>query len=269
MYVAMSRVKNIDGLYFTGQFRRKAFVCSPQVSEEYTRLRLNKINAIEDVLRSNFTLNICLLNVRSLKRHAIDIPKDTFLYENDLLCLTETQISYEDSEEDLYTINQHISNYIPSHNIDNHKFNSITVCHSPLFIDIIEYDHSPCFSLVKFKKPEFTEKEFNILVLYKSSRTHRDVFNYSLAQFIERYPIDFILGDFNRDGFNEELDPVLAGILQNFVLVTNFPTHIDGNMLDQIWVHKEIMTIHKVHVLRKCVNLSDHDAVKISIARNT
>ena len=45
MYVAMSRVRTIDCLYFTGQYRRTAFVCSKDVSDEYTRLRQNKIES--------------------------------------------------------------------------------------------------------------------------------------------------------------------------------------------------------------------------------
>ena len=38
MYVATSRLRTIDGLFFTGQFNRNAFTCNPKVTEEYTRL---------------------------------------------------------------------------------------------------------------------------------------------------------------------------------------------------------------------------------------
>ncbi|XP_066921397.1 uncharacterized protein [Clytia hemisphaerica] len=266
MYVAMSRVKNLNGLYFTGQYRRSAFVCSDKVSEEYTRLRQNKVERVADIMRCSSNLNVCLLNVRSLKRHAVDIQKDRFLYENDLLCLTETQMSYEHSEEDKQSIHEKLPYYILSHNIDQHKFNSVTVCHSPSFIDIDEYDHSSCFSLVKFRKAEFAEKEFCVLVLYKSSRIQRDVFCYNLAQFIERYTIDIILGDFNMDGFEMEHDQLLADILQDYDLVPKFPTHIDGKMLDQIWTHKELVHEYGIEGIRKCVNLSDHDGIKLSLS---
>ena len=39
------------------------------------------------------TLSFMLLNVRSLKRHAIDIAYDKKLIEYDILFLTETQVS--------------------------------------------------------------------------------------------------------------------------------------------------------------------------------
>ncbi|XP_066934014.1 ATP-dependent DNA helicase PIF1-like [Clytia hemisphaerica] len=59
MYVAMSRVKNLNGLYFTGQYRRSAFVCSDKVSEEYTRLRQNKVERVADIMRCSSNLNVC------------------------------------------------------------------------------------------------------------------------------------------------------------------------------------------------------------------
>ena len=42
------------------------------------------------------TLSFILLNVRSLKKHAIDIAYDKKLIEYDILFLTETQISQTD-----------------------------------------------------------------------------------------------------------------------------------------------------------------------------
>uniref|UniRef100_A0A7M5V643 Uncharacterized protein n=1 Tax=Clytia hemisphaerica TaxID=252671 RepID=A0A7M5V643_9CNID len=71
--------------------------------------------------------------------------------------------------------------------------------------------------------------------------------------------------DFNMDGFEMEHDQLLADILQDYDLVPNFPTHIDGKMLDQIWTHKELVHEYGIEVIRKCVNLSDHDGVKLSL----
>ena len=43
------------------------------------------------------TLSFILLNVRSLKKHAIDIAYDKKLLEYDILFLTETQVSEIDN----------------------------------------------------------------------------------------------------------------------------------------------------------------------------
>lgn len=60
MNVALSRAKTIEGLSFTGQYNCNAFT-------ECNRFR-EKGNQAIDV-----SLNVCLLNIRSLGRHAVDI----------------------------------------------------------------------------------------------------------------------------------------------------------------------------------------------------
>ena len=56
------------------------------MTEEYARLRLpeNQIETMKNFPLTEFSLNICLLNVRSLKLHAIDLKDDDFLIRNDL-----------------------------------------------------------------------------------------------------------------------------------------------------------------------------------------
>lgn len=71
MYVAMSRVKSIDSLFFTGECRRNAFTCNEKVTDEHRRLRCNQIISIDDFLDTEFNLTICHLNV-------IDIKHDCF-----------------------------------------------------------------------------------------------------------------------------------------------------------------------------------------------
>ena len=82
----MSRVKSIDGLYFTGQYRRSAFNCNTKVNKEYARTKEQQLAKLADFLQTSCSLNICLLNIKSLRRHAVDIYHDEFLYKNDILC---------------------------------------------------------------------------------------------------------------------------------------------------------------------------------------
>ena len=104
-----------------------------------------------------------------------------------------------------------------------------------------------------------------MLLLYKNNRTKRDVFVHFLAQCIERHSVDIILGDFNVNGFETNDDPVSSDLLQHYELLVDFPTHIDGGMLDQVWIRKDLMNTFEMRFLRKCLNISDHDAVKISL----
>ena len=144
MYVAMSRVKSMEGLHFTGQFRRNAFNCNTKVNEEYARLRTKEqqLTKLADSSQNNYSLHITLLNVRSLRRHAVDIYHDEFLYKIDILCLTETQISFNHPEEEMQAIDEQLPYYTISYNNDQHKYNSMAICQSSDHMNVNEYDHS-------------------------------------------------------------------------------------------------------------------------------
>jgi len=66
MYVAMSRVKTIEGLYFTGNFTASVVTCNNRVKQEYTRLRItdNQLHFIPDFYSSDVSVIIALLNIR-------------------------------------------------------------------------------------------------------------------------------------------------------------------------------------------------------------
>lgn len=64
------------------------------------------------------SLTITLLNVRSLKKHAVDIVSDKIICDIDVLCLTETKICNND---DLHLINDTLAQLTFKHNISNDK----------------------------------------------------------------------------------------------------------------------------------------------------
>ena len=111
MYVALSRVKSIDDLYFTGEYSHSAFTCSKKVAELYTRLRIKEyqLPPLKDFHISNISLVISLLNIRSLKLHYIDILSDNVFVNNDILCLTETQIGFNDNDSHIQEIESNLN----------------------------------------------------------------------------------------------------------------------------------------------------------------
>lgn len=120
---------------------------------------------------SEESLVISLLNVRSLKLHSADIICDRFLPDSDILCLTETQIGLEQNN-DIYKIEHTLNIFQISFNNDQHRYNSLAVCHRESNLDVLEYEHSSGFSIVKFKKSSFSNKVFLLLLLYQDSRLY-------------------------------------------------------------------------------------------------
>ena len=92
MYVTISRITNINSLFLTIGYSPNAFKVNADTTAEYTRLRCDSaFECCEKIAVNECSLTVTLLNIRSLKKYAIDIAKDSCLIESDILCLTETR----------------------------------------------------------------------------------------------------------------------------------------------------------------------------------
>ena len=100
---------------------------NPKVLEEYQRLRNEcMIPCSTTVLQDDSNiLTISLLNIRSLKKHSIDIKFDSRLFNSDIIALIETQLLPHDSDTE-------IVNRCPSklhcQDHDTDKYSSMALC---------------------------------------------------------------------------------------------------------------------------------------------
>ena len=92
-----------------GNIEKKHIKANPKVHFEYQRLtqveteNSTTLGYSPSSLPTNahHKLSICLLNVRSLKKHSVDIKCDVNLMKSDVLALTETQLFPHDSDVDI------------------------------------------------------------------------------------------------------------------------------------------------------------------------
>ena len=90
IYVALSRVTSLEGLYITGSVSAAAMKANLQAMEEYNRIRLESALMVDEVKESKgYVLFIVLLNIQSLSKHVLDLKRDQSLEKSDILCLTE------------------------------------------------------------------------------------------------------------------------------------------------------------------------------------
>ena len=77
IYVALSKARSLQGLHETGKIENKHVRANPKVYAEYQRLRqqADKFSTIP-IVHDVQTLKVCLLNIRSLQKHSIDIKYD-------------------------------------------------------------------------------------------------------------------------------------------------------------------------------------------------
>ena len=101
MYVALSRISKFDNMYLIGKYHRNTIKLNQNAKQEYERLHNESMWT--PLLLPQITsdsLTITLLNTRSLRKHSDDILNDIALINNDVLCLTETQLYLnEDTSE--------------------------------------------------------------------------------------------------------------------------------------------------------------------------
>lgn len=108
VYVALSRATSLQGLHVLDPINKDHIKTDSRVHDEYDKLR-KKSKLVQDLTHkndqtmsdSNLVLTLCLLNIRSLKKHSSDIKKDVNLFETDILALTETQLLPGDSDMDI------------------------------------------------------------------------------------------------------------------------------------------------------------------------
>ena len=93
-YVALSRVKAVTDLYILGDVNKKAIRADKRIEIEYERLRAlqNFDDSSANITFKSSSSNtvITLLNIRSLKRHYLDVMHDNKIVESDVMAFTET-----------------------------------------------------------------------------------------------------------------------------------------------------------------------------------
>lgn len=94
VYVALSRATSLNGIHVLGTLEKKHVRADPRVHEEYERLRnFSSLNMqTNENNQDNAVLTICLLHIRSLKKHSIDVKHDSNIMNSDLIAFTETQL---------------------------------------------------------------------------------------------------------------------------------------------------------------------------------
>ena len=110
--------------------QNKHIRANPKVQEEYERLR--EISNLQPQLTTadlsnKETFSICILNIRSFKKHSLDLISDPILSKCDILALTETQLSSNVENCEMSLILKDFSLHRHDHHSD--KFLSLALCY--------------------------------------------------------------------------------------------------------------------------------------------
>ena len=261
MYVALSRVRDMNNLHLIGTYNRSAFQVNSNVTSEYNRLRESSYFVPLSTVDTNSNcLTVTLLNTRSLRRHVQDIAKDKNLMENDLLCLTEVQICQQNNLAD---IEQQLDLYEIHLNLESDRYQNIGFCVSKS-TRVVKHEMFPEVSVLEIVKDTFSTNKVRILLLYRSPNSSLTIFYNRLEVFLSTYEVfDLVLGDFNINVFASSNNN-LQNIMSQYQLLK--PTHISGSLLDHVYIRREAMQRFSLEIFQTIsVYFSDHEAVKLKL----
>ncbi len=120
------------------------------IHEEYEQRRNSNCclsTSSENESWNSSVLTISLLNIRSLRKHSIDIKLHLQLFNSDDLALTETQLLPNDSDIEITENLKPFTIYCQDHNSD--KYSSMAVCIRDS-LQMEEYEYLPLLNVLRF-----------------------------------------------------------------------------------------------------------------------
>ena len=141
------------------------------------------------------------------------------------------------------------------------KFNSNAYRYS-MEMTILWNEDFNGISIFTRKKQQFSNTPISIALICRSPKLPLSEFIDCLQNLVGRN-IDFFLSDFNIDAF--EGVRALKEDFSNHNLKFNEPTHLDGALLDHVYIKKSFENDKHVTSVVNNVYFSDHNAVKIQI----
>ena len=162
MYVALSRITSINELYLIVKYNKagqKAYESANRVYESLSTESCFKSQLHSRVTESDIVIS--LLNTHSFKTHFRDISVEKHLLDNDILCLTETQVEIND---DTYMTESALERQFKTHfhsNINN--FKSIAYGYSRK-ITILSNEDLMLFLYLLCKEKQFSSSNINEVI---------------------------------------------------------------------------------------------------------
>ena len=264
VYVALSRATSLNALHILGTLEHKHIRANPKVQEEYKRLReISKVQQqLTPDLKDKECLSICILNIRSFKKHCLDLSNDKTLSKCDIIALPETQLFSNVSNDEISSILKDFFLYRQDHSCD--KFLSLAVCYKET-ITLTETEYFSSINGLKFVISN-SDRSFTCLLLYRKNVTDIQQFISCLEYIIISCDIDIIFGDFNIDYFNEKNSYLLKQLAEslNYFQLVRQPTFVStGSLLDHLYVKCSLSNHAETKVVS--VYYSDHEAVKVAL----
>ena len=223
-YVILSRVQALNQLYILKELPRHKIYPSPSTMEELDKLSEKALNST--VISEQENTMIVSLNIRSLLKHHSHILSDPMI-KGDVIAVQETWCA-----PDLDNNHLDLPGYT-THFVSQGRGKGVaTYFKSPFKV-------TGSTNNEKYQLSKISCKDYDIINVYRSAAACNNNFLRDLGKLALGTRPCYIVGDFNIHFDKKKLDPVITKICSNgFAQIIDFPTHIDGGVLDHVYIRK-------------------------------
>lgn len=266
-YVAMCRVRTLDGLVFLG-FDASHVRINPVVQREMDRL--NNVPMVEQPMPHYQAQRNCLkvgfLNVRSYREHVDDMKMDPTIAAMDVHCFAETFLHEGQRLDTVQILKNGATCFRAERPLDHgvHRGGIMVQVPQQMTAQRSSTANTPLEHLAVSIRAH--GRTFNIVTVYRpptqSSRLFQDHLQHLLAS-MDTGNITVVLGDFNFDLLETPDHNILQLMSQHgFRQFVTRPTTDQGSLLDHVYVNQTVA----VHVNVVDTYYSDHDLVCVSFS---
>ena len=250
-YVILSRVTSLHQI-FLKEFDQKKIYCSPVAKAEIGRLKLRASNLQDKEWHSDRekVVKISSINAQSLYQHNIDLARDQFIMQSDIIAIQETWLHDKLKE----SINDYKEFYVHG----GSKGISLLTKNEPLKTMTFQ---SNCCSLIKA-----TYLEFDIINIYRfSDSTNIKQFSTEVNAFLDAARTQVIAGDINIDLMKNPENIFTKKMKEKgFEQKVTRSTHNNGGAIDHIYFYSPSSNTVKM-IKYHPVYWSDHICLSFTI----
>ena len=273
VYVALSRVQNIDQLFLMSLDTTKIWA-SDDALEELEKMELLALNNVDNLLNdkwnvdNSYALKITSLNIGHLPNRLMDLQNDPTILKSDIICLQETFLLSRSLPQipgyvcQMQGIEQGrgagLVTFVKAELMNN--FQGSTTRNVGMHLECIKRH-----AFVQCQKLSFSD--FDVINVYKSNDVVTIVDIQKFVSILHELIINgkptIICGDFNFDYWKEK-DHLVREFMENlgFQQLVDLPTTVRGNCIDHVY-------ITKTTIEGKCelyyTYFADHEAVRILV----
>ena len=248
-YVMLSRIQNLSQLFIVGSIPETKITPWMQALEELERMNAIALN--KDDRKDENQIKITSLNVCSIRKHINDIKHDYELKTSNVICLQESWLHDNEQHMDEYQLPNYFSHFITSG-----RGKGIVTYFSTDF-HIKDEIINPLYQIAKL-----TSENLDIINVYRTISAG-NTFTADLQDLIDD-PVNkttILCGDLNFCIKKHPAHPIKLFLEEHhFVQLVENPTHIDGGVLDHVYVKcTGANTLSDVQTKMKGCYYSDHD----------